>query len=64
MEQSSGETGDESIRGKQNLVQAPNNFMQGATLQIRKLQNNVTKLISGIPQFEQIDFKIAGKAIY
>ncbi|CDW79880.1 kelch motif family protein [Stylonychia lemnae] len=38
--------------------------IQGATLQIRKLQNNVTKLICGIPQFEQIDYRILAKAVF
>lgn len=36
----------------------------GATMQIQNLQGGATKLISGIPQFEQIDFKIAAKAVF
>ena len=39
-------------------------MVSGATMQIRQLQGGATKLISGIPQFEQIDFKVSAKAVY
>ena len=36
----------------------------GATMQIRQLDGGATKLISGIPQFEQVEYKVAAKAVY
>ena len=34
------------------------------TVRVRELQNGVTKLISGRPDFDVIDFAFAAKAIY
>lgn len=34
------------------------------TVRVRELQNGVTKLISGRPEFDVADFTLAAKAIY
>jgi hypothetical protein len=34
------------------------------TVRVRELQNGVTKLISGRPEFDVVDFNLGAKAIY